>query len=284
LKHFNQLLGLSFLVLAACNLRPAPTEINPLARVNDAFLFETDIDFSFVQGQSESDSIIYVQNIINNWATTQLLIDGANLNLTKETQTEFEQLVQQYKSDIYTSAYVEALVNKNLDTSITDQELNEVYSSNKQLFVLKEDLLKMRYVNVNSKLSNLEEVKKRFKRFNAEDKTRLDSISIQFNSFYLKDSIWIKSEQAISKINPLQIGFNKVLLKKPNFIQLKDSLGLYLMQINEVLERGSQAPMEYVLPTLKQIVINNRKLKLIKQLKSDIVNDAIKNKKFEIYN
>ena len=284
MKRFNQLLGLSFLMLAACNLRPAPTEANPLARVNDAFLFETDIDFSFVKGQSESDSIIYVQNIINNWATTQLLIDGANLNLTKETQTEFEQLVQQYKSDLYTSAYVEALVNKNLDTSITDQELDEVYSSNKQLFVLKEDLLKMRYVNVNSKLSNLEEVKKRFKRFNAEDKTRLDSISIQFNSFYLKDSIWIKSEQAISKINPLQLGFNKVLLKKPNFIQLKDSLGLYLMQINEVLERGNQAPMQYVLPTLKQIVINNRKLKLIKQLKSDIVNDAIKNKKFEIYN
>ena len=284
MKRFNQLLGLSFLMFAACNLRPAPIEANPLARVNDAFLFETDIDFSFVEGQTESDSIIYVQNIINNWATTQLLIDGANLNLTKETQTEFEQLVQQYKSDLYTSAYVEALVNKNLDTSITDQELDEVYSSNKQLFVLKEDLLKMRYVNVNASLSNLEEVKKRFKRYNAEDKTRLDSISIQFNSFYLKDSIWIKSEQAISKIKPLQLGFNKVLLKKPNFIQLKDSLGLYLMQINEVLERGSQAPMEYVLPTLKQIVINNRKLKLIKQLKSDIVNDAIKNKKFEIYN
>ena len=284
MNDLNRLLAFSFLLLAACNLRPAPSETNPLARVNDAFLFESDIDFSFVKDQSESDSIIYIQNIINNWATTQLLIDGANLNLTKETQTDFEQLVQQYKSDLYTSAYVEALVNNNLDISISKQELDEVYLNNKQLFVLKEDLLKMRYVNVNSKLSNLEEVKKRFKRFNSEDKTRLDSISIQFNSFYLKDSIWIKSEQAISKINPLQLGFNKVLLKKPNFIQLKDSLGLYLMQINEVLERGNQAPIEYVLPTLRQIIINNRKLKLIKQLKSDIVNDAIKNKKFEIYN
>ena len=284
MKHFNTLLGLSFLILGACNLRPAPLEENPLARVNEAFLFEKDIDFSFVQGQSELDSIIYVQNIINNWATTQLLIEGANLNLTKEKQTEFEQLVQQYKRDLYTSAYIEALVNNNLDTLISNQELEDVYTSNKQLFVLKEDLLKMRYLNVNAKLSNLKEVKTRFKRFNEEDKKRLDSTSIQFNSFYLKDSIWIKSEQVISKIIPLQLGFNKVLLKKPNFIQLKDSLGLYLMHINEVLERGSQAPMEYVLPTLKQIVVNNRKLKLIKQLKSDIVNDAIKNKKFEIYN
>jgi hypothetical protein len=284
LKYFYTLFGILLLTIQSCNLRSDTQEQVPLARVNDAFLYESDIDFSFVEGQSEMDSIIYVQNIINNWATTQLLIDGAVLNLKKDTQTEFEQLVQQYKSDLYTSAYVEALVNKNLDTLISDQELDDVYNNNTQLFVLKEDLLKMRYVNVNSKLSNLDEVKKRFKRFNAEDKVVLDSIAIQFNSFYLKDSIWIKSEQVISKIKPLQLGFNKVLLKKPNFIQLKDSLGLYLMQVNEVLKRCSHAPKQYVLPTLKQIVINKRKLKLIKQLKSDIVNDAIKNKNFEIYN
>ena len=155
--------------------------------------------------------------------------------------------------------------------------------ANKQLFVLKEDLLKLRYININASISNLKEIKTRFKRFDSEDKIRLDSISIQFNSFYLKDTIWIKTEQVVSKIKPLELGFNKVLLKKPNFIQLKDSLGLYLMQINEVLERGNPAPIEYVYPTLKQIVINNRKLKLIKKLKSDIVDDAIKNKKFEIY-
>ena len=284
MKYFYTLFGILLLTIQSCNLRSDTQEQVPMARVNDAFLYESDIDFSFVEGQSEMDSIIYVQNIINNWATTQLLIDGAVLNLKKDTQTEFEQLVQQYKSDLYTSAYVEALVNKNLDMSISDLELDDVYNSNTQLFVLKEDLLKMRYVNVNSTLSNLDEVKKRFKRFNAEDKVVLDSIAIQFNSFYLKDSIWIKSDQVISKIKPLQLGFNKVLLKKPNFIQLKDSLGLYLMQVNEVLKRGSQAPKQYVLPTLKQIVINKRKLKLIKQLKSDIVNDAIKNKNFEIYN
>ena len=281
MKYFNLLLSCCFLV--CCDFPAVKTEQQPLARVNDALLYKDAIDFSFIESRSPSDSILYVQKIINEWATTQLLIDGAILNLNEETQANFEQLVEQYKSDLYTSAYVEALVKKNIDTLVSDQDLEEVYDRNKQLFILKDDLLKLRYVNVNSSISNLNEVKKRFQRFNAEDKIRLDSISVQFNSFYLQDSIWIKSEQVISKITPLEFGFNKVLLKKPNFIQLKDSLGLYLMQINEVLERGSPAPIAYVSPTLKQIVINNRKLKLIKQLKSDIVNDAIKNKKFEIY-
>ena len=79
-------------------------------------------------------------------------------------------------------------------------------------------------------------------------------------------------------------GFNKVLLKKLNFIQLKDSLGLYLIQVNDIIEAGDQAPISYALPTIKQIILNRRKLKLVNQLKSEIVNDAIKNKKFEIYN
>ena len=283
MNYFNRILILSFFGLVACDLPAVKTQIEPLARVNDALLYEDAIDFSFIEGRTEVDSILFVQNIINDWATTQLLIDGAILNLNENIQVDFEKLVQQYKSDLYTSAYVEALVSQNLDTIVSDTELQKVYVANKQLFVLKEDLLKLRYININASISNLKEIKTRFKRFDSEDKIRLDSISIQFNSFYLKDTIWIKTEQVVSKIKPLELGFNKVLLKKPNFIQLKDSLGLYLMQINEVLERGNPAPIEYVSPTLKQIVINNRKLKLIKKLKSDIVDDAIKNKKFEIY-
>jgi hypothetical protein len=283
LNYFNKIFILSFFGLVACDFPAVKTQIKPLARVNDALLYKEAIDFSFIEGRTEADSILFVQNIINDWATTQLLIDGAILNLSESTQVDFEELVQQYKSDLYTSAYVEALVSQNIDTLVPDSELQKVYVANKQLFVLKEDLLKLRYININASISNLKEIKKRFKRFNSEDEIRLDSISIQFNSFYLKDSIWIKSEQVVSKIKPLQLGFNKVLLKKPNFIQLKDSLGLYLIQINEFLERGNPAPIEYVSPTLKQIVINNRKLKLIKKLKSDIVDDAIKNKKFEIY-
>ena len=282
MNYFNKIFILSFFGLVACDFPAVKTQIKPLARVNDALLYKEAIDFSFIEGR-KADSILFVQNIINDWATTQLLIDGAILNLSESTQVDFEELVQQYKSDLYTSAYVEALVSQNIDTLVSDSELQKVYVANKQLFVLKEDLLKLRYININASISNLKEIKKRFKRFNSEDEIRLDSISIQFNSFYLKDSIWIKSEQVVSKIKPLQLGFNKVLLKKPNFIQLKDSLGLYLMQISEVLERGKPAPIEYVSPTLKQIVINNRKLKLIKKLKSDIVNDAIKNKNFEIY-
>jgi len=274
--------SLIFLFLS-CELSTSAKNGFPLARVNDEYLMLDDVDFSAMQGIRTEDSLLHVQTVIRNWATQQLLIDGARINLGEEQQTHFRELVKQYETDLYTSAYVEALVKRNLDTTLTQEELTATYNQNKELFVLKEDLIKLRYINIESNMSNSQEIKRRFKRYSSEDKTHLDTISIQFNSFFLNDSIWIKADQVISKIKPLQKGFNKLLLKKSNFIQLNDSLELYLIKINEVLAPGMQAPMEYVLPTLRQIIINKRKLILINQLKKEIVNDAINNKKFEIY-
>ena len=277
------LLVIFVLVFTACDLSKSSDEGTPLARVNDTFLMAEDIDFSEFEALNSDDSLVQIRTMVRNWATQQLLIDGATLNIEEQQQADFEVLVQQYKTDLYTSAYLEALVKRNLDTTITQEELTATYNQNKELFVLKEDLLKLRYINIESNISNAKDIKRRFKRYNSEDQAILDTISIQFNSFFLNDSIWIKSDQVISKIKPLQKGFNELLLKKPNFIQLNDSLELYLIQIKEVLGPGMQAPLAYVLPTLRQIIINKRKLKLIGQLKNEIVNDAIKNKKFEIY-
>ena len=271
------------LIVSSCDWTINSTHQDTIARVNSTFLTKDEIDVGLFDGLSVKDSLIQIQNIINDWATQQLLHDGALLNLEAQKQKEFETLVKDYKRDLLTSAYLEAMTKQNLDTIISNHELELAYEQNKELFYLKEDLIKLRYINHNLSMSNSNEIKRRFKRYNAEDRAILDTISLQFNSFFLNDSVWINSNQVISKIGPLQKGFNKVLLKKQNFIQLKDSLGLYLMQVKDVLEIGQQAPLAYVTPTLKQIIINKRKLKLVNQLKSEIVNDALRNKKFEIY-
>ncbi|MEC8724526.1 MAG: peptidyl-prolyl cis-trans isomerase [Bacteroidota bacterium] len=271
------------LIVSSCDWTIKSTHQDAIARVNSTFLTKDKIDVGLFDGLSVQDSLIQIQNIINDWATQQLLQDGALVNLEAQKQKEFETLVKDYKRDLLTSAYLEAMTKQNLDTIISNHELELAYKQNKELFKLKEDLIKLRYINHNLNMSNSNEIKRRFKRYNAEDRAILDTISLQFNSFFLNDSVWINSNQVISKIGPLQKGFNKVLLKKQNFIQLKDSLGLYLMQVKDVLEIGQQAPLAYVTPTLKQIIINKRKLKLVNQLKSEIVNDALRNKKFEIY-
>ena len=255
-----------------------------IARVNDSYLFYDDIKGLVSEETSKEDSILLVQNYINRWATQQLFMDGAMLNLNESQQESFNKLVNQYKNDLYTKAYVEAIVKRNIDTTVTDVEAKAYYEENREAFRLNEELLQFRYIHIDENMIDFNNIEKKFKRFNEVDKRNLDSISIQFKSYSLNDSIWIKAAQVIDKIPVITSENKNQLLKKSNFIQLKDSLGVYLMQINDVLMRTEIAPLEYVKPTIDQIVINKRKLELIKDLEKDITKDAIKNNQFEIYN
>jgi len=271
-------------VFQSCDYFKPIEEEQTIARVNEVYLYKDDLKKALPENLSKEDSIIFVNNFVNQWATQQLLVQGAEVNLNNKKLEKFDRLVQQYKNDLYSKAYLESLVAKNLDTVVSFEAASTYYESNKEAFKLNENLIKFRYVNIDPNRLDIEDVKKKFKRFNAQDKKYLDSIAIQFRSYTLNDTVWIRLDQAINKIPVVTIENKDELLKKSNFIQLKDSLGLYLMQINDVLLRNSTAPLEYVKPTINQIVINKRKLELIKQLEKDIKKDAINNKQFEIYN
>ena len=269
--------------MLSCDYFKPQTNENAVARVNETYLYEDDIVDILPENYSKADSTILVNNFINKWATEQLLVNGATLNLQEPTQKEFDRLVKQYKSDLYSKAYLEALVYKSLDTLVSKTEAETYYENNKEAFKLNEELIKFRYLNLEENRLDLNDIKQKFIRYNIEDKNYLDSIAIQFKSYSLNDSVWIRLDQAITKIPVINTENKNQLLKKSNFIQLKDSLGLYLMQINDVQLRNTIAPIEYVNPTINQIVINKRKLELIRQLEKDITKDAIKNKQFEIY-
>ncbi|MCK0109096.1 peptidyl-prolyl cis-trans isomerase [Flavobacteriaceae bacterium S0825] len=271
-------------IIVSCDFFRKSNDEDVVARVNDTYLYKSEIENLISETTSKEDSALRVNNYINHWATQQLLMDGARLNLSQEKQEEFNQLVEQYKNDLFIKAYLEALVKRSIDTTVTEQEAQDVYERNQETFKLNEELIKFRYINVNENIANLDDIEKQFKRFNDEDKKVLDSIAIQFKSYSLNDSIWIRANQALLKIPVLNPENKKELLKKSNFIQLKDSLGLYLMHTNDVLLRNENAPIEFVMPTIKQIVINKRKLEFIKELEKDITKDAIKNKQFEIFN
>jgi hypothetical protein len=272
-----------FVLVTSCHFFKKVEDGVVVARVNDTYLYYDDIKNIISEGTSKEDSVLLVRNFINRWATQQLFVDGAIRNLAEDQQIAFDKLILQYKNDLYTKAYIEALVKRSIDTTVTQREAEVYYNANKEVFKLNEELLKLRYIHVHENIINYKNIEQKFKRFNAVDKKELDSLSIQFKSYSLKDSIWVRASQVVDKIPAITSENRYELLKKSNFIELKDSLGVYLMQINDVLVRNDTAPLEYVKPTIDQIVINKRKLEIIRELEKDITKDAIKNKQFEIY-
>jgi hypothetical protein len=272
------------LLCTSCDFFKKTDNRKPIAKVNESFLYKEDVEDVVPDGASKEDSILMVNAYINRWARQLLLMDGALVNLSEDKQNEFSRLVEQYKNDLYTKAYLEGLVKKNINTSVQQNEAKVFYEANKESFKLNDDLLQFRYLSLPLNPINLDTIKARFKRFETKDKRYLDSISVQFRSYSLNDSIWIKYSQVAEKIPIVNMENKNQLLKKTNYLQLKDSLNLYLMQVIDIRVQNDYAPLEYVNTSIQQIVINKRKLELIKQLENDITKDAIKNNKFKIYN
>ncbi len=272
------------LLFFACDFFKKTDDRKPIARVNESYLYEEDVAGIVPEGASREDSLVLVNAYINRWARQLLLMEGALLNLSEDKQKEFSKLVDQYKNDLYTKAYLEALVKKNIDTLVNKNDAEVFYEANKESFKLNDDLLQFRYISLPANPINLDTIRNRFRRFQPKDKRYLDSISVQFKSYSLNDSLWVKFNQVAEKVAVVGQENKNQLLKKSNFLQLKDSLNLYLMQVNDVRLQNDYAPLEYVMPSIRQIVINKRKLELIKQLENDITKDAIKNNQFKIYN
>ncbi len=270
------------LLLISCDYFKQDIQSLPIARVNETYLFKEDIKGLIFESTSKEDSLLIVSNFITRWATQQLLIDQAIINLPKDQQESFDKLVTDYKMELYTESYKSTIVTQQLDSTIVNEELEQFYELNKQNFRLNDELLKVRYIHIAANFTKLSEIKKKFKRYDARDKIELTDLSIKFKAFNLNDSIWIKNDVLLDALPILQANNNQVL-KKSNFTELQDSLGLYLVKIEEVLKTNDIAPLSYVTPTIKQIILNKRKQELIKKLEKDITKDAIKNQRFELY-
>ena len=272
---------LFFLFFACDNYFKNQSNID-VARVEDEYLTQFEINNIFENSTNLADSTVVLNNYINNWAANKLLIQRALVNLTEENQNRIQDLVDDYKKDILINSYIDAMINENMNLEVSNYELDSLYKKYKETFKLTEDLFKIRFIYISKLNPDIRLFKKKLRRFNIDDVKYLDSLSFQFNRFSLNDSIWRNKNEVFYQLPNLK-KVNKYMLKKSNFIEIKDSLGLYLIIINDMLKSNQYAPLEYVSETLKRMVINKRKLVFIDQLRKDITKDAIKNKSFEIY-
>jgi hypothetical protein len=130
---------------------------------------------------------------------------------------------------------------------------------------------------------NKSAVSLRMDRFNKNDIVYLDSVGMQFRKMNFNDSIWVKVSRVVKEIAPLTFDNEAQYLKKSQFFELQDSLGVYLGKVTDVLEVNDIAPLGFVRPTIEQVLLNRRRLEYMRKLETELMDEAIKKKEFEIY-
>jgi len=269
--------------LISCDFSSEEKSQEIIARLGGDYLYKNDIAGLIPAEATKEDSIMVVRAHIERWATQKLLTQVAEMNLTQQQKNDFDKLIEKYKVDLYTNAYLEQLVKTKIDTAISKRELEEYYKENKSNFRTNTKLVKLQYISVPKEHQKLNEIKKHFFNPKASDQNFWDTYSAQFNAFALNDSVWVELHQIYQKIpfinqnnenNYIQAG------KKHEHIENENA---YFLNIKSVLPANEISPYPYIEPTIRQVILNRRKLDFIKKTEKEITEDALRKNIYEIY-
>ena len=267
------------ILLSSCNELTSTKNDKLVSRVGENYLYESEIpDFSFYE-----DSLIRKKVFIDSWARENILFDLSLVNLDQKSIINLDELIERYKRDLYINSYKDILINTMVDSIISDSEIDEYYDKNLNKFKLNEDLIKFRFVKIPLDNININKIRNGLIRFNSFDKNLIDSLSFQLASYNLNDSLWITKRDFFNQVDFINYENEKKYVKKGQLISKRDSMYVNLLFIDDILQANSVAPRSYLSDRIKSTIYNNRKILLIRELNKEIINDAIKSKKYELY-
>ena len=269
-------------LISSCNLFENKP-VRAIAKYKSNYLFFEDIKKYIPKNLSEKESLVLIENEIAKWAKNHILIEQANINLDNEKKNQLLVMAKEYSDELFSFHYKEKIVKSLMDTVVNQNSIDEYYKQNKINYKLNEDIVKARFIKISNENFEIPNIRNRFRRFNKSDISFLDSISLQFSAYSFNDSIWINKDVFFSKLPEVRDYVKNNIVKKNLFYQLEDSLELYLIKVSESALRNTIAPIDYLEPTLRQILVNKRKLEFIRNFENELYIDAIQTKELEIY-
>lgn len=268
-------------IMSACH-RKESTPKNVVAKVYEYVLTKDDLKKSLPQFTSIVDSLKVTEEYIEKWTKQKLLYRNALVNI--DNTKDLDRLVKKYKEELYVSYYKNALINKKMDTLVFEREIDSFYKNNKSYFKLNETLVKFRYIHVDKGSKEKRRIKKLFKSEASEDKQKIMSKYSEYQDYYFNDSTWVSLKDVYNRKLDFPI-LSVVDLSQLNKLVTKQGVdrSVYYMFFKEALKKGNIAPLEYVKPTIKNILLHKNKMRFFDEMEQILIKDAVKQKKYEVY-
>jgi len=253
-----------------------------VARCYEYKLYETDLAGIATSDMSPADSIERVNNFINSWISQQILLHQAEHNLRSD-QLDFSEELNTYRNSLVIYAYETQLIEQDLDTVVTDEEIEQYYEQHKDNFHLRHDMVKVAYAIVNSSSKSLKALRDLL---SDEDTLMIQ----QFNDIAEKEAIiyssdidtWVRLDDMVSLI-PIEIYNPQNFFKKNRFISYDDDENKVMVRFDDYLLQDEISPLEVEYDDIKALILMKRKQELLRQMNADLYNNAIKEKAFEVY-
>ena len=278
MKTYPLFISITLLILSCSNINNDNSN-DLIARAGENFLYQNDLP-SF---SSRQDSLLRYKNFVELWAKEKLLYDLSLTNLSQSKKNELDLLIEKFKIDLYINSYKDLIVNSRIDSIVTNEEIESYYNANIDNFTLNETLLKYRYLKVPSDNININRIRRYIQRLSNDDRDFLDSLNFQFAELKVNDSVWFAERDVISSIEFINQTNKSNFMRVNRLYEIKDDQYINYFIVKDLLKSGNIPPLSYLYDRIKLNIINQRKIDLIKNINKEILNDALKSSKYEIY-
>jgi hypothetical protein len=276
---------LSFIILAvACNRTGEEPERIAVARAGDRILYLDQIPPGLlVQGIGEADSISAVQSYIRRWSRKELMAIKAEANLTPDYKAEVNRQLNEMRNNLLIHQYQQQLLIEKMDTSVTEDELEEYYVDNLSTFTLTTNIVKALFIKLPLTTPDLGSIRSLYRSADPDDISELEDkcymYALRFDDY---NDEWIPFNQLILEV-PLESDEQDRWLQRNRAVELQDDKYVYFVVIRDYKLRNTVAPYEYIRGQVKTIILNNRRNAFLQKLEDDIYNEAIRNNTLKVY-
>ena len=275
-------------VWSSCDLiRRKPDESGngrkPVARVNNVYLYQDELEGITSSGVTKEDSISRVTAYVNSWIRKQLIMQEAESKIDIN-EAEVQRKVLEYRYSLIGYEYQNYYIRQNLVDSVSEEEINQYYVSNKDNFILKKNIVRATFIKVPKGAPRTNRIKPLLYSTRQKDQDDLRSYCLSFSSAYhLSDSSWVEFDK-LTVNSPLADIPNKIqFLRTYTYYETSDNESLYFLKVDGYKISDSESPIDFVRSDIKNIILNKRKVELSKKLEDKIYENAVRNKQFEIY-
>ncbi len=245
-------------------------------------LYKTDLDNIFYEGISYNDSVLRSKVYIDKWVRNQLLVRQAENNLEPE-QLDFSKRLEEYRNSLVINKYETELIKQNLDTKVTEDQIQEYYNENSDEFRLNRDIVRIASVNLPR------DSKKKWlfiKLLRDCDSIMIDSITSLSKKYALDWNMevekWHGFDEVTAKFN-LKVDDNESFLNENKYYVVINDDIYSVIRFCEYRLVGDVSPCEMEVDRIKYIILSNRKKDLLEKLYDDLYSKAVQENAFEVY-
>jgi len=271
-----------FLLFIFAYLSCTPAEKPPvendvaLASVFSKKLFLSELDGMVPEGASVEDSTKIINAQVERWVRETLIMQEAEKNIPSDLN--IDELVRDYRSSLIRHNYEQFLVETQLDSTITPQQIANFYEITKEQYQLQSNILRCFLIKVPKSAPNFEQLRKWWNSEKEEDFKNMKDYASQNAAFYLLESeVWYQNDEIRSQL--------------PSGVDLGNGQNMYREDGDykiffKVLEKKSKkeiAPMEYIQDQIKKVILHKRKMALLDKRKEELYDRETNKKNVKIF-